>query len=239
MMNEMTKVAIVSGASRGLGQAIVETLAAESYIVYALGSSEQIYATVEALGRTNVHAVRCDVRDEEQVNASIQAIIEREQTLDVLINNAGVGAFAALEDYTTAQFRAMFDVNVFGLFLLTKAVLPHMKRQRDGVVLNIASDVSRRTFSGGSLYVASKYAVQGLTGCLAQEARPYGIRVGTINPGMIDTHFAGSTQGAPGKEQFLQVAELAQLVAYVLRAPKSVNFDEIVVHPIIQEYILS
>jgi NADP-dependent 3-hydroxy acid dehydrogenase YdfG len=221
------KVAIVSGASRGLGKAIVTQLKIQGYQVYGLSSSGD--------GDT----LTCDVRDEQQVDHAIAEIIERQGRIDILINNAGVGSFALLEEYTLSQYQQMFDVNVRGLFLLSKAVIPHMKQAADGIILNIASDVSRRTFPGGSLYVASKYAVQGLSGCLAQELRPHGIRVGTINPGMIDTWFAGSTQGSEGKEQFLQVDQLAELVGYVVNAPRSVNFDEIVLHPMFQEYGLS
>jgi len=231
---------IVTGASRGLGRAICERLHDEGYRVFALAGSEQVHELRKwSDNSTRMTTLQCDLRDEQQVAETIEAIMRQAGSVEALINNAGVGYFETLEQYTTEQFRHMFDVNVYGLFLMTKYVIPHMKAARNGIVLNIASDISRRTFAGGSLYVASKYAVQGLTGCLAQEVREFGIRAGTINPGMIDTYFAGSEQGAPGKEQFLQVAELAELVAYVLRAPKSVNFDEIVVHPLVQDYGLS
>lgn len=234
------KVALVTGASRGLGRAICEALLKEGYLVHALASSDEVFEwSNDAPHQDALFPHRCDVRDEQQVQTVVESIVAQHQAIDVLINNAGVGWFADLEDYTSEQYRHMFDVNVYGLFLLTKYVLPHMKRVRDGVILNIASDVSRRTFAGGSLYVASKYAVQGLTGCLAQEARPFGIRVGTINPGMIDTYFAGGEQGAPGKQDLLQVDQLADLIVYVVKAPKSVNFDEIVVHPLVQDYFLS
>jgi NAD(P)-dependent dehydrogenase (short-subunit alcohol dehydrogenase family) len=237
-MGEQT--AIVTGASRGLGRAICERLFADGYAVYALAGSAQVHELKEWSNQSpRMVTMQCDVRDEQQVAAVVAQIAERAGRLDVLINNAGVGYFESLENYTSEQFRQMFDVNVYGLFLMSKYVLPHMKAARGGIVLNIASDVSRRTFPGGSLYVASKYAVQGLSGCLAQEVREFGIRVGTLNPGMIDTYFAGSEQGAPGKEQFLQVAELADLIAYLLRAPKSINFDEIVLHPLAQDYSLS
>jgi NADP-dependent 3-hydroxy acid dehydrogenase YdfG len=228
MLDEKNKkVAVVSGASRGLGQAITAQLKTQGYIVYGISSSG------------DDDTLQCDIRDEQQVERVITKIFEQEGRIDILINNAGVGSFALLEEYTLYQYQQMFDVNVRGLFLLCKAVIPYMKQVADGIILNIASDVSRRTFPGGSLYVASKYAVQGLSGCLAQELRPHGIRVGTINPGMIDTWFAGSTQGAEGKELFLQVNQLAELVGFVVNAPRSVNFDEIVLHPMIQEYGLS
>ncbi len=237
-MGEQT--AIVTGASRGLGRAICERLFAEGYAVYALAGSAQVHELNEWSHQSpRMVTMQCDVRDEQQVSSVIAQIAEQAGRVDVLINNAGVGYFESLENYTSEQFRQMFDVNVYGLFLMSKYVLSHMKAARSGIVLNIASDVSRRTFPGGSLYVASKYAVQGLSGCLAQEVREFGIRVGTLNPGMIDTYFAGSEQGAPGKEQFLQVDALADLIAYLLRAPKSINFDEIVLHPLVQDYSLS
>jgi NADP-dependent 3-hydroxy acid dehydrogenase YdfG len=228
-----SKVAVVSGASRGIGKAICEQFVRAGIETYAIASSEDVHRL------QGVHSRQCDLRDEVSVTKVIAEIIETKGQIDILINNAGVGYFADLEQYTSEQFRHMFDVNVYGLFLLTKCVVPHMKEARDGIILNIASDVSRRTFAGGSLYVASKYAVQGLSGCLAQEVRSFGVRVGTINPGIVDTYFAGATQGSPEKSEFLQADQLAELVMYVVNAPKSVNFDEIVVHPMAQEYGLS
>ena len=113
-----------------------------------------------------------------------------------------------------------------------------MKRKRAGTIINISSDVGRRTIGDGSAYTATKYAVQGFTGSLSQEVREFGIRVGTINPGMVDTYFANSKQGLPEKKNWMKVKDIANAVLYMASAPSYMVIDEIVLHPLIQDYPL-
>lgn len=144
--------------------------------------------------------------------------------------------FKPVEETTVEEWKRLFEVNVQGVFIGTKAVLPHMKKQRSGTIITISSDVGRYTIANGSAYTATKYAVQGFSGSVAQEVRPYGIRVGTINPGMVDTYFANSTQGLPEKAEWLKAEDVAEAVVYMASAPKHMLVDEIVLHSLIQTY---
>lgn len=134
------------------------------------------------------------------------------------------------------EWERIFAVNVQGVFIGVKAVLPHMKERKSGTIITISSDVGRYTIPNGAAYTATKYAVQGFSGSLAQEVRKYGIRVGTINPGMVDTYFANSIQGVPEKRDWLKAEDVAKAVVYMASAPKHMLIDEIILHPLIQQY---
>jgi NADP-dependent 3-hydroxy acid dehydrogenase YdfG len=233
-----SKTAIVTGATRGIGKAIADKLAEEKMNVVLIGSSNEIFHVEEELkGKgCNVTAIQADITNEQQVNEAVQTTISTYGSLDLLVNNAGVGFFKLAEETTLEEWQRLFEVNVQGVFLCMKAVLPHMKEKRAGTIITISSDVARRTIANGSAYTASKYAVQGFSGAVSQEVREYGIRVGTINPGMVDTYFNNSKQGVPEKEDWLKVEDIANAVVYMASAPKHMVVDELMLHPLIQEY---
>nr|WP_263328463.1 SDR family oxidoreductase [Neobacillus sp. Marseille-Q6967] len=236
------QVAIVTGASRGIGKEIAVKLAEEGMKVSIIGSSAQIAETAEDMkkaGFANVLPIQADVTKEEDLQQVIEKTIGEFGHIDLLVNNAGVGFFKVTEDVTLDEWKNLFEVNVQGVFLATKAVLPHMKKRKSGTIITISSDVGRYTIANGSAYTASKYAVQGFSGSVAQEVREYGIRVGTINPGMVDTYFANSTQGLPEKHDWLKVDDIAKAVVYMASAPKYMLIDEIVLHPLVQQYPIS
>jgi NADP-dependent 3-hydroxy acid dehydrogenase YdfG len=133
----------------------------------------------------------------------------------------------------------VFEVNVQGVFVASKTVLSHMKERKAGTIITISSDVGRYTIANGSAYTATKYAVQGFSGSLAQEVCEYGIRVGTINPGMVDSYFNNGVQGAEEKKDWLKGKDIADAVVYMASAPKHMIIDEIVVHPLVQQYPIS
>ncbi|MGM0852083.1 MAG: SDR family oxidoreductase [Bacillota bacterium] len=233
------QVAIVTGASRGIGKEIAQQFAKENVKLTLVGSSDSIHKAVEELkasGIKDVIAIQGDVSKEADVQRMIAETISAYGRIDILVNNAGVGFFKPTEEVTADEWKNIFDVNVQGVFLCSKAVLPHMKEQKFGTIITISSDVARYTIPNGSAYVATKYAVQGFCGSLAQEVREYGIRVGTINPGMVDTYFADSTQGLPEKEDWLKVEDIAKSVIYMASAPKHLLIDEIKIHPFAQQY---
>ncbi|MGG3467251.1 SDR family oxidoreductase [Neobacillus pocheonensis] len=233
------QVAIVTGASRGIGREIAVKLADQGMKLTLVGSSKQVSDTaaeLKKMGFENVLPVQADVSKEEDMLRVVQNTIDAYDSVDVLVNNAGVGFFKLTEDVTADEWKKVFEVNVQGVFLATKAVLPHMKEKRSGTIITISSDVARYTIPNGSAYTATKYAVQGFSGSVAQEVREYGIRVGTINPGMVDTYFAESTQGLPEKKDWLKVEDIANAVVYMASAPKHMIIDEIVLHPFVQQY---
>ena len=236
------QVAIVTGASRGIGKAIAYKLAEQGMKLALAGSSDEIHrveAELKGNGFEHVKGFQVDVADEEAVGQMVSETISEFGGLDVLVNNAGMGFFKLVEDTTLEEWKKVFDVNVQGVFLCSKAVLPHMKEKKAGTIITISSDVGRYTIANGSAYTATKYAVQGFSGSLAQEVREYGIRVGTINPGMVDSYFNNSEQGVEDKKDWLKGDDIAEAVAYMASAPKHMLIDEIVVHPLVQNYPIS
>ncbi len=233
------QIAIVTGASRGIGKEIAIKLAEQGMKVAIIGSSAQISETADDLkkkGFPHVLPIQADVSKEEDLHQVVSKTIEEYGQVDLLVNNAGVGFFKLTEEVTLEEWKKVFEVNVQGVFLATKAILPHMKERKSGTIITISSDVARYTIPNGAAYTATKYAVQGFSGSVAQEVREYGIRVGTINPGMVDTYFAESTQGLPEKHDWLKVEDIANAVVYMASAPKYMLIDEIVLHPLVQQY---
>jgi NADP-dependent 3-hydroxy acid dehydrogenase YdfG len=233
------QVAIVTGASRGIGKEIALKLAGEGAKLTLVGSSQDVLQSAKDLqeqGFPNVIAVQADVANEEDMSRVVQSTLDQFGQIDILVNNAGIGFFKLTEEVSLEEWRKVFEVNVQGVFLGAKVVIPHMKERKSGTIITISSDVGRYTIPNGAAYTATKYAVQGFSGSLAQEVRDFGIRVGTINPGMVDTYFANSTQGLPEKEEWLKVEDIANAVVYMASAPKHMIVDEIVLHPLVQKY---
>lgn len=233
------QIGIVTGASRGIGKEIAIKLLEQGMKLTIVGSSAQIMETANELkgkGFSSILPIQADISKEADVQNVVTKTIEEFGHVDLLVNNAGVGFFKQTEEVTAAEWKKVFEVNVQGVFLTSKAVLPYMKEKKYGTIITISSDVGRYTIPNGSAYTATKYAVQGFCGSLAQEVREYGIRVGTINPGMVDTYFANSTQGTLEKKDWLKVEDIAYAVVYMASAPKYMLIDEIVLHPLIQQY---
>lgn len=234
------QVAIITGASRGIGKEVAFQLAEKQVKLALLGSSEEVHKTkqeLETKGYKNILSFTADVSNEDDVDHVVEATKNAYGKVDILINNAGIGGFKPVEEVTVEEWKKTFEVNVQGVFLASKSVLPLMKKQQFGTIVTVASDVSRYTIpEGGSLYTATKYAVQGFMGSLAQEVRKNGIRVGTVNPGMVDTYFANGTQGDPEKAEWLKVQDIAEAIIYMVQAPKHMVIDELQLHPLIQQY---
>ncbi|WP_027409824.1 SDR family oxidoreductase [Anoxybacteroides tepidamans] len=233
------QVAIITGASRGIGKEIAFQLAEQGVKLALVGSSADIHQTGSELkqrGFQHVETFQADVANEQQMNEVVAQTLESFGQIDILVNNAGIGFFKPVDETSIEEWKKVFEVNVQGVFIGAKAVLPHMKERKSGTIITISSDVGRYTIPNGAAYTATKYAVQGFSGSLAQEVREYGIRVGTINPGMVDTYFANSVQGAPEKQNWLRVDDIAKAVVYMASAPKHMLIDEIVLHPLIQTY---
>jgi 3-oxoacyl-[acyl-carrier protein] reductase len=219
------RVAAVTGASRGLGAAFARILSEEGFAV-ALGARD--LAAVEKLASElpgPALAQRLDVADPESVEGFRRAVIERFGRLDVLVNNAGIGVFRRLEETSREDFEATFRINVQGVWSVTVAFLPLLRESR-GLVLMVSSDVSTRTFPTGGSYTASKFALRALTRTFQQENPE--LRVLELRPGAVDTWFAGSTPGAPGKDWFLQPEIVGEALRFALRLPQGARVEEIV-----------
>jgi len=181
-----TKVAIVTGASSGIGHATAFRLHEAGYAVYAGARRVEKMKDLADLG---IHAIELDVTDDASMVAFVDRVIAETGRIDVLVNNAGYGAFGALEDVPNDEGRRQFDVNVFGLARLTQLVLPHMRTQRSGRIINMSSMGGRISEPLGSWYHATKFAVEGMSDALRLELAPFGIRVVLIEPGGMNTEW--------------------------------------------------
>src|ERR1700730_286042 len=190
----MAHVWLITGSARGLGRAIAEgVLAAGDKLIATARHPQQLSDLVERYG-DNVRAVALDVTDERAAIAAVQLAVDVFGRLDVLVNNAGYGNLAAIEDTTIQDFRAQLETNLFGVVNLTKAAIPVMRRQGAGRILQFSSVGGRVGPIGRGAYAAAKWGVEGFSEVLAKEVGPLGIKVTIIEPGGFRTDFAGSSQ---------------------------------------------
>lgn len=186
----MSKTVLITGASSGMGKETALLLAEHGYSVYAgvRRSSEELLDEAQKRGLT-LNTVTLDVQDTASIQQAVQHVMAKEGKIDVLINNAGFGLLATLEEGTDEEIFQQFDVNVFGLIKMTREVLPHMRQARSGVVINISSFLGKMGLPLLSHYNASKYAVEGITDSLRFEVAPFGIRVHSVLAGLFGTNF--------------------------------------------------
>lgn len=185
----MSRTAFITGASTGIGRATAQRFQAEGWNVVATMRSPEDGAALADL--PGVLVTRLDVTDSSSISAAVAEARAAFGGIDVLVNNAGFGAYGPLEVTDMEVVRRQFDTNVIGLLEVTQAVLPTMREQHSGVIVNISSVGGRMTFPLGSLYHGSKYAVEGLSEALTYELAPFGISVKIIEPGRVDTDFGG------------------------------------------------
>jgi len=187
-MSTTSRVALVTGASSGIGEATARELAAAGFTVYAAARRVE---RMEPLRAAGVHPVALDVTDEESLTSVVDAVIAEHGRLDVLVNNAGYGSYGALEDVPMAEARAQMEVNVFGAARLMQLVLPHMRAQRSGTIVNITSMGGKITTPLGAWYHATKFALEALSDCVRMEVAPFGVDVVVVEPGGIRTEWSG------------------------------------------------
>lgn len=182
------RVWLITGASRGIGAKIAAVALARGDSVIGTGRNPQ--QVTDALGENaNLLAVKLDVTDESQVASAVEASIQKFGRIDILVNNAGYGLLGSVEEASAEEVRKVYDANVFGLLHVTRAVLPHMRKQRSGHVINMSSVGGYRSGAGFGVYCSTKFAVEGLTEALHQELAPLGIHVTVVEPGYFRTEF--------------------------------------------------
>jgi NAD(P)-dependent dehydrogenase (short-subunit alcohol dehydrogenase family) len=194
-MKSNQKVAVVTGTSSGIGHETSLALARSGFRTYAtmrnLNKSENIksVATKENLP---IHINQLDVTDDISIKNAVQAILSEVGRIDVLVNNAGYALNGAFEDLTMDEIKAQFETNLFGVIRTTQAILPIMRKQEFGIIVNMSSGAGRLGYPGGSAYVSTKFAVEGLSESMAYELEPFGIKVVLVEPGVIRTNFANA-----------------------------------------------
>ena len=190
--NQQALVAVVTGSSSGIGLATSLALARNGYLTYAtmrnLAKRDSVQSTTEKQ-HLSIRTVQLDVTDENSVKNAIQSILSESGRIDLLVNNAGYGLTGALEDIRIDEIRALYETNLFGVIRVTQAVLPTMRKQGSGRIINISSGAGRIGYPGGSAYVSSKFALEGLSESMAYEIEQFGIRTVLVEPGFVRTNF--------------------------------------------------
>ena len=231
-MNREAPLAIVTGASRGIGLAIAGELARRGHrLALVARRREALEQAAAQLGPAApaVRAFPCDVSDPAEVEAAFGEILSWGGRADVLVNNAGLGHFAPVHQITLEDWDITFDTNLRGVYLCSKAVIPAMIRQRSGHIINISSLAGKNAFAGGAAYCASKWGLQGLSYCMAEDLRGYGIRVSVICPGSVHTEFSPHAGKDPKK--MLQPEDVALTVGWLLEQSATSFASEIELRP--------
>ncbi len=210
------KIAIVTGASRGIGRGVAEALLKEDWKVW-ICSRDPRQAVQEMGGKVEGRPV--DVRSQEQVDAFVKEVLDAEGRVDLLVNNAGLGRFAAVDELTGDQWREVIETNLNGPFYFLHAVAPALKRQGGGWIINIASLAAKDPFAGGAAYNASKFGLVGFSEASMLDLRKHGIRVASILPGSVNTGFGGSDHGRADADWKLQPEDIADMVLHLVSYP--------------------
>ena len=195
-MTSNQKVAVVTGSSSGIGHEIALILARNGFLTYATMRDLQKNSKLKSIKDEEnlpLEFIQLDVTDENSVKTAVQKIYDDVGRIDMLINNAGYGLTGAFEDLSIDEIKTQFETNFYGLIRTTQAILPIMRKQKSGIIVNMSSGAGRFGFPMGSAYVSTKFAVEGLSESLSYEVEPFGIRVILIEPGMIKTNFSNAS----------------------------------------------
>jgi NAD(P)-dependent dehydrogenase (short-subunit alcohol dehydrogenase family) len=192
-MADVSKAVLITGCSSGIGRATAERLAAAGWTVYATARKVE---AIEDLGEMGCKLLALDVCDETSMQQAVAAVEQAEGAVGALVNNAGYSQSGAVEGVPMELVRRQFETNVFGLVRMCQLVLPGMRRQRHGRIVNVSSMGGRLTFPGGGFYHATKHAVEAVSDALRFEVRAFGVDVVVIEPGLIKTRFGETAAGA-------------------------------------------
>jgi NAD(P)-dependent dehydrogenase (short-subunit alcohol dehydrogenase family) len=191
-MENQKKTWFITGGSQGIGLLLAQQLLADGQNVAVTGRNIEALKTAVGSTFSQFLPLQVDLANEESVNHAVHSAIKHFKSIDVLVNNAGYGIIGGIEETTSAETQAIFDINVFGLLHVTRAILPHMRAAGSGHIFNLSSVFGLIAGAGWGLYCGTKFAVEGLSEALAQEVKPFGINVTIIEPGYIRTNFLKS-----------------------------------------------
>ena len=241
----MNKCALITGATSGIGKATAERFAEDGIRLVLCGRrQERLDELVKNLGKkTKVHTLTFDVRDKAAIFKSISSLHEPFSKIDILVNNAGnAHGFDSIEQGNLDDWDAMLDINVKGLLYVSKAVLPQMVARKAGHIINIGSTAGKEVYPKGNVYCASKFAVDAINQGMRIDLNQYGIRVGAVNPGLVETEFSevrfkGDTERVNTVYkgyQPLKPEDVADIIHFVVTRPYHVNIADLVVMPTAQ-----
>jgi 3-hydroxy acid dehydrogenase/malonic semialdehyde reductase len=241
----MTKTALITGATSGIGRATAKALAAEGHNLIICGRrKDALEELAEELGKqVNVHTLRFDVRHKEEVNKAIQELPQEFSQIDILVNNAGnAHGLDPIHTGDLEDWDAMIDINVKGLLYVSNAVLPQMAKRKSGHIINIGSIAGKEVYPNGNVYSASKHAVDAINKGMRIDLNGLGIRVGAINPGLVETGFSdvrfkGDSERAKSVYegyQPLTPEDIADIIVFMVTRPSHVNIADLLVLPTAQ-----
>lgn len=231
----MKKIALITGASAGIGKETAKLLLNDGFTVYAAARRLERMDDIKQLG---VNILKMDVSDDTSMVQGVNSIISVEGHIDVLVNNAGYGSYGSLEDTPMSEARYQFEVNVFGLARLCQLIIPYMRKQGSGKILNVSSVAGKIGVPHGAWYHGSKFAVEGLSDCLRMELKQFGIDVILIEPGFIKTEWS-----AIARDNLLKVSgqtaykDLVVRHAHTMEVGNSDGSDPIVIAKLINKAI--
>jgi 3-oxoacyl-[acyl-carrier protein] reductase len=229
------QVALITGGNRGIGKAIAARLAALGAAVAICGRDPaSLDATAKQLSATgaHIHWQRADVTRAGDVEALVQQTETALGAISLLVNNAGMGLFGPVQEKSEEEWDTLMNTNLKSIFLLSRTVIPGMIQRKRGDIVNISSLAGKNTFAGGGIYCASKWAVQGLSGCMAEDLRVHGIRVSTVCPGSVATEFSG--RGPKDASKVLSAQDVAHAVAMILTQGPQSFLSEVQLRPLVK-----
>jgi NADP-dependent 3-hydroxy acid dehydrogenase YdfG len=225
-MDLSNKIAVVTGANKGIGHECVQQLLQKGAKVIGICRSGCSHV------HPNYQCMMADVRNWESLEAVFQKILSQHNTIDILINNAGLGYFGHCEDLPLEQWHEMFDTNVTGLFYATRLALPSMKKQGLGHIVNIASIAGLEGYQQVSGYCATKFAVRGFSDALYKEVRDFGVKVTCVYPGSVKTDFFRHSENIKAHDNMLMPQDVANQIIYCLESPPNFHNVNLEIRPL-------
>src|ERR1700758_1532789 len=218
-MSKLAKTILITGASSGFGRDTAETLTREGHSVFASfrDSAGRNKSHAEALQSKGINVVELDVTNNDSVERAVSNVLSRAGRIDVVINNAGIASAGVSEAFTAEQVRDLFEVNVFGIQRVLRAVLPTLRNQRDGLVINVGSILGRITFPFFGLYGASKMAIEALTESYRYELSQLGVEVVLVQPSAYPTNMYAAAQQAGDADRAKEYKEVGEIPGKILQ----------------------